>query len=299
MPRLVEPKMALRPRKRRRVQCWVPWYGRAASQTALNATYGGNGPGNCLTDLALQYWCPTGGGTTVSLNGSLTTGADVTPLKTWAQSRGIRCLLCCFNSPVSSWDWDLAKSAFDPTNRTAFIAALIAEMNAQGLDGIDIDFEATDTDYPARTLNDDQASYVAFIIALRAAMPGRKTLTLSSFPYIWNAPNSAWWPQLLPYLTALNSMGYGDTGKNGTGFATAAYSAQRIAAKPYGSKFMMGMYSSLATWQGDPAQAQIDWFLTQADMGIGIWDAQITNAAWQTSGVWASLKRIREAGITV
>ncbi len=125
-----------------------------------------------------------------------------------------------------------------------------------------------------------------------------KVVTLDSFPYIWNAPNSTWWADLFPLVDGLTSMGYNDLGRNAPTWQ--AYAAQKAMAGANAHKLLIGMPSYFDTWQGDTAAAQAHWFLLAAagDVGIGIWDAQNQAAAWRTGAVWQRIKAVREEPIS-
>lgn len=283
-------------RATRRIQTFIPWYAAPESMAALAETYGGNGPANCLTHLAFQGYNPAAGGASVEYTTSddtYPTAANVQTARAWAQALGIKVLLCVHNqSELGVWDWPLAKSAFD-TNKASFIASLVSRMNADGLDGIDIDFEAFDVDYPEYEFEDDKAAFLSFLTDLKAAMGADKFLVVNCVAYIWNAvPIALWGADIAPLVDGINSMGYNETGINAEGWAS--YEEQKRVIGGYAHKFCMGMYTSLGTWQGDVAQDQVDWFVAQDEIGLSLWDAQISHASWQTSAIWASIKNIHD-----
>ncbi len=63
-------------------------------------------------------------------------------------------------------DWP---TLVDPDHRTALIAKIVSFINTYNLDGIDVDLEASNIDY----------NYNDFILALKAAMPQGKTLSVA------------------------------------------------------------------------------------------------------------------------
>lgn len=273
------------------VMTWVPPYGIAASEAQLDALYGGAGPGNALTHLGLQFWLPTTAGDLVRDDSSgVISDAKVAEFVDWGHAHGIKVLLTVYNADPD-WNWALAKGAFGD-HRVKFVNALVAEMERLGLDGIDVDLEGPEMDPTA----DDKAKYIAFIRTLRNKVRAKgKFLTLDSFPYIWNAPNQTWWPELFPHVDALTSMGYTELGVHAPDWQ--AYSAQRAAAGPARNiaKLIIGVPSYESVWLGDAAVTHLQWFVpARRKVGIGIWDAQNQAAAWKTRAVWSRLRQIRE-----
>ena len=273
------------------VMTWVPAYGIAASEAQLDALYGGAGPGNALTRLGLQFWLPTAaGGLARDDSSGAITNAKIQDFVDWGHAHGIKVLLTVYNANPQ-WNWALAKGAFGD-HKVKFVNELIAEMEALGLDGIDVDLEGPEFD----PTPDDKAKYIAFIRTLRNKVHAKgKFLKLDSFPYIWNAPNQTWWPDLFPLVDALTSMGYADLGVNGPTWQ--AYDAQRAAVGPqrFIAKLIIGVPSYESVWQGDAATTQLQWFVpARRKVGVGIWDAQNEAAAWKTKPVWSRLKQIRD-----
>ena len=127
---------------------------------------------------------------------------DVTWWKNWAAANGIELFLTIYNND-GSWNWPLARSAF-ATNRATFVAALVAEMDILGLDGIDLDLEGIDGDI----IGSDRADFDQFVHDLWLETSARgKGLTINSFPYIWNAPNQDWWSDWVGEVDYIHSMG--------------------------------------------------------------------------------------------
>jgi hypothetical protein len=273
----------------RMVKTWVAPYAIADSQQRLAERYDGVGPADALTHLGLQFWVPSAaGGLERSSRYGTITDAQIASLRKWGKSNGIKVMLTVYNGEWG-WNWALAKNAFG-ANRQAFVDALVAEMQALGLDGIDIDLEGASMDPTA----EDKDQYVAFIKALRKRLrPLGKELVLDSFSHIWNAPNTTWWPELLPLVDGLVSMGYQEIGRGADGWRS--YASQRKAAGKHASKLLLGMPSYADTWLGKTAVQQIAWVLpAERKVGVAIWDAQNPAAAWRTRAVWKRLKAIRE-----
>jgi hypothetical protein len=271
----------------RRVMTWVPPYAIAKAQTRLAQTFRGVGPATVLTDLALQFWKPTAAGSLEreSAYGAIT-DAQISQFVAWGHAQGIRVILCVYNGG-DTWDWPLARTAF-ATHESTFISALVAEMNALNLDGVDLDFEG-DADYDA-----DKPAYVQFVSDLAAQLhPTGKALTLDSFADIWNAPSTNWWPDLLPLVDGMTTMGYNEIGRSAKGWKR--YSAQKAAAGDYAAKLMLGMPSDSASWKNNTAQEQIAWVLKDGAVGISIWDAQFPSPAWRTHALWQQLGKIRNS----
>jgi hypothetical protein len=273
----------------RMVKTWVPPYAIAASQERLEERYGGVGPADGLTHLGLQFWVPSqAGGLERSSRYGTIGDAQIAGFVTWGKASGVKVMLTVYNGEWG-WDWALAKNAFG-ANRTAFADALVAEMQARGLDGIDIDLEGAGMDPTA----EEKAEYVAFIKALNKRLrPLGKELVLDSFSYVWNAPNTTWWPELLPLVDGLVSMGYQEIGRGAPDWQSYAW--QRKAAGKHADKLLLGMPSDRELWLGKTVVQQIAWVLpADRKVGIAIWDAQNPSAAWRTRAVWKRLKAMRE-----
>lgn len=278
----------------RKIISWVAPYAIAATKARLVNTYsGGVGPRNSLTHLALQFWKPkvslTGAVTLARSTQGATTNATIKWFVTWGHNNGIKVMLCVFNGE-NGWDWSLTQAVIKPQNRAKFIDALIAQMQALNLDGIDIDLEGAGNEYPA-----DKAAYVAFVreLARRVHLLG-KIVTVDSFHYIYNAPNQNWWAALFPYVDGINSMGYEDLGRNAPTWQS--YLAQKNRAGVYSAKLQIGIPSYLPTWQGNTTLQQTNWFRSaQAGrVGIAIWDAQFTDVTWKSAPVWNVLRLVRQ-----
>jgi hypothetical protein len=290
---LTQPMLALA--GQRLVMTWVPPYALDPSWEQLNKTYGGAGPKNALSHLGLQFWVPTADGGLARANryGEIS-NADIKRFRKWGDKHGVKVLLTVFNGEWG-WDWALARQAFGP-GRKAFVSALLEEIQARRLDGIDVDLEATEI----TGTEEDRRNFAAFIRELGAELKARdKDLIVDSFSYIWNAPNIDWWPDLFPHVTGIVSMGYADIGRappDGSGL-WQSYAWQRAAAGEWAERLLLGMPSWVDTWQGDTAAAQIDWALPKKrKVGVAIWDAQMSSPGWQVEPVWQRLRELREQG---
>jgi hypothetical protein len=281
--------------EQRLVMTWVAPYALDPSFEQLTKTYGAAGPKNAVTHLGLQFWVPTatGGLARAARYGEISDG-DIKRFRKWGRKNGVKVLLTVFNGEWG-WDWELARQAFGP-GRKAFVAALLDEMQAQKLDGIDVDLEATEI----TGTEDDRKKFAAFIRDLGAELKARdKDLIVDSFSYIWNAPNTDWWPDLFPHVTGIVSMGYADIGRappDGSG-VWQSYAWQRAEAGKWAGKLLLGMPSWVDTWQGNAAAEQLDWVLPKKrKVGVAIWDAQFSGPGWQAEPVWQRLRELRDQG---
>ncbi len=286
----------------RMVMTWVPPYDIATSRHQLQALYGNEGPRRAITHLGLQFWVPSpDGGLARSTRYGTITNAIIRDFVRWGHNNGIKVLLCVYNGeythPDLTWDWGLAKNAFH-ANRDKFINALVREMRRLNLDGIDVDLEGSDTQYPL--IDGDKAVYARFIreLAPRVHAHG-KQITLDTFHYIYNGPNQNWWPALFPHVDGITSMGYADLGRNAPDWQS--YAAQKAKAGRSSAKLLIGMPSDVSTWQGNTAPEQAAWFLRKGAgrTGVAIWDARFLDSpenpvpAWQAPSVWSRLRAVR------
>jgi hypothetical protein len=268
------------------VTTWVPPYAVGKSRAQLTAAFGDVAAKDGLSHLALQFWVPGPDGVVKQVGFREVNDAAILDLRDWAHRQGIRALLCVYNGE-KKWDWPLAKNAF-ADQREDFTRSLIAEVERLGLDGIDIDLEGPG-DFEA-----DKPAFLDFMKGLSTQLRARKkALTVDSFSYKWNAPNQGWWPDLLPLVDALTSMGYEG---NGLGAPTwRSYAEQKKAAGEQAAKLQMGMPSNRDAWQGNSALEQLQWVVKDAGVGVAIWDAQLPSPAWRTPEVWQQLREIRGA----
>jgi hypothetical protein len=276
----------------RMVMTWVPPYDITTSRQRLRGFYGTSGPRNAITHLGLQFWVPAAdGGLARSSRYGTITDAIIQDFVAWGHANGIKVMLCVYTGE-SGWDWPLAKNAFK-TNRGKFINALIAEMQARNLDGIDVDLEGLDTDNPG--IHGDKGAYVTFIRDLSQRVHARnKQITLDTFHYIYNGPNQNWWASLFPLVDGITSMGYADLGRNAPTWQS--YAAQKAKARQHSAKLLIGAPSDVSSWQGNNALTHAKWFNLPAAgrTGVSIWDARNLGSAWRSQAVWQELKQVRQ-----
>jgi len=271
----------------RRIITWVPSYGIDKCRTRLHEDIEGLGPKDALTDLALQFWIPTrAGGIEKTPKYGAIPDATIIEFRDWAHQHGIRALLCVYNS-VDAWDWTLAQAGF-ADHPAEFIRDLVAEMERLGLDGIDIDLEGDGS----TNFDSSKEPYVAFIRDLSARLHAlHKQLTVDTFAYKWGAPNQFWWPDLFPFVDALNSMGYQHIGASAPEWR--AYAAQKAAAGPNAAKLLIGVPGAKPDWLGNTVAEHLDWIAHDNEVGLTIWDARFTDPYWQTPEAWKTLTKIR------
>jgi len=269
------------------VIAWVPPYSVTACQAMLQRDFGGVGMKDGISYLALQFWITNGAG--LNKDGNISSAnfdPDVTWFRDWGHKYGINVELCVDNY-VGGWSWPEAVRSFG-TNRSAFVKSLVTEVNRLNLDGVDLDFEGTITLGTA-----DRDAYYAFAAELSDSMHAHgKHVTVASFSAQWNAPNWDMWPTLFQKVDAVTSMGYEQSG------LATDYAAQRQHASSAPEKFMIGMPGYDGSWLGNTVTQQIDWVVTDGKVGVGIWDATLSAAAWQTADVWNRLKSIRLKSVT-
>lgn len=275
----------------RKVISWVPPYSIPQSKTILQQNFGGGiGIKDGLTHLALQFWIPSDDRKSAILSPTFSyaiSDAEIEWFKNWGQANGVKVLLCVYNADVpgsTGWDWDAATSAF-VDNQDSFAASLISEMDKYGLDGIEVDLEGPGAD------NSLKSQFLSFMTKLSNNLkPRGKDLTVATFAYIWNAPNSSWWPDLMNIVDGVTSMGYEEIGRNASGWAS--YSSQKsYASVP--QKLMIGMPGTQNSWQGNTVEQQIDWVIQDGETGVAIWDITLEASGWQTQAVWQKLAQIK------
>jgi len=273
---------------------WVPPYSIEEAKAAAQADFGACDAADGLTRVGLQFWVPNPDGSIKYADHEwyVPVDADVAWWRSWCDDKGVECLLTIYNN-TGAWDWPLAVSAFD-TNRAAFVAALVAEMERHSLDGIDLDLEGIGD------LNADRAAFASFVETLSAELRARgKTLTVDSFHYIWNAPNHDWWSDWVGEIDNIHSMGYEDLFEGGTNYQPYSFQQQAGLDAGYPADFVsMGMPSWLASWgvsagRGTSALAHVQEIHRDlvAPTGLAIWDLQLT--AWQDSDLWCEIAELR------
>ncbi|MFM8980080.1 MAG: Ig-like domain-containing protein [Planctomycetia bacterium] len=285
----------------REIMGWVPPYGVSACKTAVTADFGAYDVKDALTRVGLQFWVPNTDGTLkyATHESYKPSDSDVSWWKAWAQPLGIKVLLTVYNN-TGSWDWSLARAAF-ATNRATFVAALLAEVDRLGLDGVDVDFEAIGS------FDADRAAFAAFINDLSAGLKTRgKLLTVDSFHYIWNAPNQSWWPDWVGKVDTVHPMGYDDLYEGGTSYHKYSFQQNTgVSAGFPASAIVMGFPTWVNSWgtssgRGTTALAHVQEvrFDLAQPAGVALWDLQLTGSAWRDSNLWAELAALKGSGST-
>jgi hypothetical protein len=266
------------------VAIWVAPYAVAKSESQLSKP----GIASAITHLSLQFWVPTPDGRAeLTKSSPEVTESAVARLRTWAHARGIRAMLCVFNG-AQDWDWPLAKAGF-ASHPQLFVSSLVREMERFDLDGIDVDLEG-----PAE-YESDKPAFVAFLAELSREVHARhKQLSVASFCGKWNAPKRTWWPDMFPLVDTLTSMGYENAGMKAGGGND--YASQQQAAGKFAGRLQIGVPSSRDAWQGNSSAEQLGWIATSGRSGIGIWDAQLRAASWQSPELWKIVRRISGGG---
>jgi hypothetical protein len=260
------------------VLTWVPSYRISESKQRLSAMYGNLSAADGLSRVALQFWVTNGG----SVNLSGVNEADVTWFHDWARQHGVQILLCVTNFVGTDWNWGEAQRSFKD-NGPAVAASIVSEIAKRDFDGVDIDFEGI-----VEPTAEDQTAYTQLAKNLAAALhPLGKVVTIDSFYAQYNAPNWNWWPDLLPVVDGITSMGYEKSG------LSADYQALTDHAMPSPEKLTLGVPSTQDTWLGNTVNEQLAWIIKQGQIGVGIWDASFHTAGWQTQDTWAQLKAIK------
>jgi hypothetical protein len=256
---------------------WVPAYKVAESKQQLAASFDGVGMADGLSFLALQFWITDGAATHLDQ----ITEADITWFHDWARQHGVKLLLCVDNN-TGDWDWPAAVRSFKD-NRDAFAQHLVSQVMARDFDGVDLDLEGI-----IAPTDDDQQSYKQFVQTLSSALhPMGKVVTLDSFYAQYNAPNWDWWPDLLPLVDGITSMGYEQSGMD----VDYQKLVDHAAAAP--KKLMVGVPSYKGTWLNHSVTEQLGWLVQQGQVGAAIWDASLQATEWRQASVWNQLKAIR------
>ncbi len=105
-----------------------------------------------------------------------------------------------------------------------------------------------------------------------------KLLTLDSVHGQWNAPNWSWWPDLLPLVDGITSMGYEQSGRG------VDYQELVDLAAVAPQKLMIGVPSYHGTWLGHGVSDQLGWLVQQGRSTPRFG----TRASWPPSGVSAA-----------
>ncbi len=255
---------------------WVPPYHINEAKQQLAASFDGTRMADGLSFLALQFWQTNGPAATLQAS-----AADVTWFHDWARQQGVKIILCVDNF-TTDWDWPAAQRSFKD-NRAAFAADLIAQVKARDFDGVDLDLEGI-----VEATADDQQAYTQLAQTLASALhPLGKTVTIDSFHGKWNAPNWNWWPDLLPIVDGITTMGYEQSGLD------VDYPTLVEHAAPAPQKLMIGVPSYQGTWLNHTVGEQLGWIVQQGQIGTAIWDASLSAPEWRQKSVWEQLKAIK------
>jgi hypothetical protein len=258
------------------VMTWVPTYRIAESKQQLQASFEGVTVADGLSYLGLQFWLTAGPATQLKDASE----ADVTWFQDWGRQHGVKVLMCVHNHD-GDWNWPEAVRSFRD-NRDAFAAHLLSEVARRNLDGVDLDLEGI-VDATA----EEQAAYKQLVQLLADGLhPLGKVLTVDSFHGQWNAPNWNWWPDLLPLVDGITSMGYEQSGMD-VDYQTLV---DHAALAPH--KLMIGVPSYQGNWQGRSVTEQLGWLIQQGQVGTSIWDASMMAAEWRQRSVWEQLRTI-------
>jgi len=256
---------------------WVPPYLVQESRQQLSATFAGAGMADGLSFLALQFWLTDGPATRLDR----VSEGDITWFRDWARQHGVKILLCVHNN-TGDWNWPEALRSFRD-NRDAFVAHLLSEVTRLDLDGVDLDLEGI-----VESTAEEAQAYRALVQGLADGLhPQGKVLTMDSFHGKWNAPNWSWWPDLLPLVDGITSMGYEQSGLD-VDYQTLV---DHAAVAPH--KLMIGVPSYHGSWLGRSVTEQLGWLVEQGQVGTAIWDASLRAPEWQQRGVWDQLKVIK------
>lgn len=260
------------------VLTWVPPYHVNEAKQVLSMSFGNLGAADGISQIALQFWLTNGG----SLNLDQVNESDITWFHDWARQHKVQILLCVDNNINGAWNWSEAERSFKD-NGPAFAAAIVAEINKRDMDGVNLDLEGIVTATP-----DDQTAYVQLAQTLATALhPLGKVVTIDSFHGQWNAPNWNWWPDLLPIVDGITSMGYDQSGM------TVDYQNLTDHSMPMPQKLTLGVPGYSDNWQGNTVSQQLGWIVTQGQIGVGIWDLSFGASGWYTQDVWTQLKTIK------
>jgi glycosyl hydrolase family 18 (putative chitinase) len=260
------------------VLTWVPPYHVSEAKQMLSANFGTLTAGDGLSQLALQFWVTNGG----SLTLDSVSEADITWFHDWARQHGVQILLCVDNYVGDGWNWAEAERSFKD-NGVAFVASIVSEIAKRDFDGVNVDLEGIVT-----ASADDQTAYTQLAQNLATALhPLGKVVTVDSFHGQWNAPNWNWWPDLLPIVDGITTMGYEQSG------LAVDYQTLTDHSMPSPQKLTLGVPGYQDTWQGNTVTDQLAWIVNQGQIGVSIWDASFGAPGWNAQDVWAQLKTIK------
>ncbi len=260
------------------VLTWVPPYHVNEAKQMLSAKFGTLTAGDGLSQLALQFWVTNG----ASLTLDSASEADITWFHDWARQHGVQILLCVDNYVDNGWNWGEAERSFKD-NGAAFAASIASEIAKRDFDGVNVDLEGIVT-----ASADDQTAYTQLAQNLATALHALgKVVTVDSFHGQWNAPNWNWWPDLLPIVDGITTMGYEQSG------LAVDYQTLTDHSMPSPQKLTLGVPGYQDTWQGNTVTDQLAWIVNQGQIGVSIWDASFGAPGWNAQDVWTQLKTIK------
>nr|7Z65_A Chain A, Chitinase, GH18 family [Chitinivibrio alkaliphilus ACht1] len=271
---------------------WIPPYNVPVSFENLEKSFDGYGPADGLSHIAPQFWVPDGNGgisyvTRDDYSMDYMNDDSVKVIRDWGNQYGIKTMLCIYNGE-HGWDWSLVSTSISAANRQSFVDAIVTEMKRLNLHGVEVDLEGPNADSPTDTEN-----FLLFMEKLSDTLSSLgKDLTIATFASReWDhIPDASHWPELLPLVDGITSMGYEETGINATG--DLSYAGQKSMAAGAPEKLMLGMPDHLDSWQGSSALQQVEWAQDNG-VGVALWDMQLRNEAWQRRDIWKALSEIR------
>jgi hypothetical protein len=273
------------------VMSWVPPYGIQNCKNTLNGTYGKYKAKDGLTHIGLQFWAPTNSG------GVTFAGPNATDVKwfvDWGKANGVKVLLTIYNAVGGGgWNWPLAVAAFQ-NNRSAFVKALIEEMDRHGLDGIDLDLEGN-----ALPANANRNEYKTFVNELSPLLKAKgKLLTICTFnnENADNMPDETWFPDWAGKADFIHVMGYEEMYETSPD-RTQRYSYQQELGPKAGyqrHQISMGLMGS-NSWGGGTCIQHLEETYTKPKepASICIWDLQLPGSNWKTEAAWAAMAKTK------
>lgn len=252
---------------------WVPYYSQDVCLNNLNKTYGSVSPRDVLTSIGLQFWRPTSGGNLEIVSDC----ADyIESFTDWGAAHQVKVYLTLFNNN-GSWDWSVANYAIQ--NASTFIPKIIKEMEDYNLDGIDLDLEGVGN------LWDTNGEYEYFVKALYKELHAKgKDLAIDTYwGSSYGGPNPDWWNSLADSVDYIRPMMYQESNDY----------LSMLNLQPSGTEVTMGLPAFENYWGGQSAAQNLQDCL-DLEVGVALWDLQLTASDWQTSEVWEKLAAIRK-----
>lgn len=272
---------------------WIPPYAVPECKANLTKSWGGYGPKDGLSHLALQFWVPDGSGgiqliSRTDYDIAYMNDDSITAIRDWGNQYGIKTMLCIYNAEWG-WDWGVATSAF-LNNKESTINALLSEVDRLSLGGVEVDLEKQNGGMSTSENN----AFVDFLDALGDSLHARGLdLTVAAGANENLGPDWNLWSSMAPHVDGITSMGYGFIGMNASD-PNHKFSAQKSHINDP-SKLMMGVpgYSSL--WEGNTLEQHLTWIRDDGVLGVGIWDLQLNQVGWLKQEPWLLLSEIRGA----